>query len=79
MSHNHNCTKEEILDTARTHIIIDSSFERKSSIINPSIVRISLMMKKQQQQQRFLVLDSTTITRTFTRTRSSRSTDFTCL
>jgi hypothetical protein len=33
-----NCTKEEILDAARGYIIIDSSFERKTSIINPNTV-----------------------------------------
>jgi len=38
-----NCTKNEILDAARGHIIIDSSFERKPSLINPKMV--SLIIK----------------------------------
>ena len=36
--HINNCTKEEILDAARVYIIIDSAFERKSSLINPDMV-----------------------------------------
>jgi len=35
---NHNCTKKEILEAARGHIIIDSSYEIKSSLINPNTV-----------------------------------------
>ncbi|CAF3410764.1 unnamed protein product [Rotaria socialis] len=32
-----NCTKEEILDAAHGHIIIDSSYTRKPSCINPNM------------------------------------------
>jgi hypothetical protein len=35
-----NCTKKQILDAARGHIIIDSSYENKSSLINPNIVNL---------------------------------------
>ncbi len=34
-----NCTKKEILDSARGHIIIDSLYKMKSSSINPKTVR----------------------------------------
>jgi hypothetical protein len=39
-----NCTKKEILDATNGHIIIDSSFERKPSIINPK--RVCLINKR---------------------------------
>lgn len=33
-----NCTRQEILDAARGHIIVDSSYPRRLSIINPQRV-----------------------------------------
>lgn len=33
-----NCTKEEIIQAAQGHIIIDSSYEMKSNSINPNTV-----------------------------------------
>ena len=36
-----NCTQKEILDAARGHIIIASSYETKPSLINPTRVRTS--------------------------------------
>jgi hypothetical protein len=33
-----NCTKTEIHEAARSHIIIDSSYEMKTSLINPNMV-----------------------------------------
>jgi hypothetical protein len=33
-----NCTRSEILDAARGHIIIDSSYQRRPSLINPKRV-----------------------------------------
>ena len=35
----HNCTKEQIMIAAHSHIIIDSLLEIKSSSINPNMVR----------------------------------------
>ncbi len=38
-----NCTKKEILDAARGHIIIDSSFERKPSVLNLNTVSLIII------------------------------------
>ncbi|CAF1614382.1 unnamed protein product, partial [Rotaria sp. Silwood1] len=40
-----NCTKQEILHAARGHIIIDSSYKRKSSLINPNMTAHQLQQK----------------------------------
>ncbi|CAF2702261.1 unnamed protein product [Rotaria sp. Silwood2] len=40
-----NCTKQEILHAARGHIIIDSSYKRKPSLINPNMVAHHLQQK----------------------------------
>ncbi|CAF3970560.1 unnamed protein product [Rotaria sp. Silwood2] len=40
-----NCTKQEILHAARGHIIIDSSYKRKPSLINPNMTAHHLQQK----------------------------------
>ncbi|CAF4025967.1 unnamed protein product, partial [Rotaria sordida] len=40
-----NCTKQEILHAARGHIIIDSSYKRKQSLINPNMTANQLQQE----------------------------------
>ncbi|CAF0736219.1 unnamed protein product [Adineta steineri] len=42
---NNNCTKKEIFDAARGHIIIDSSYERK-----PNLINLNITARRLQQQ-----------------------------
>ncbi|CAF4591367.1 unnamed protein product [Rotaria socialis] len=45
-----NCTKEEILDAAHGHIIIDSSYTRKPSCINPNMGPVSFRNRQRQAE-----------------------------
>ena len=64
-----NCTKREILDAARAHIIIDSSFEVKPSAINPNMVSGT---KRARCRPYVSVLDSRAIARAAREERSRR-------
>ncbi|CAF1479487.1 unnamed protein product [Rotaria magnacalcarata] len=45
-----NCTKKEVLDAAHGHIIIDSSYTRKPSFINPNMGPVSFRNRQRQAE-----------------------------
>lgn len=54
-----NCTKEEIFQAAHGHIMIDSSYKKKQSFINPNMVNLF----ERILQIYCFTLDGTSITR----------------
>lgn len=50
-----NCTRQEILESAHGHIIIDSAYQTKPNLINPNIVIV--ITGRQLTSEYFIFLD----------------------
>ena len=48
-SHQSNCTRKEILLAARNHLIVDSSYERRESLLNTRMVRVKLRGERRRE------------------------------